>query len=191
MAVKKSLKQLITTNMSRNKRKSESLSKEITKEQFDKALITYSQNDIKLSQLNAELEEEIQAIKEDFSSDIDLVKAEQALLFATIKAYSVEKRHELMTDKMKSFDTLYAKIGFRKDPPSIKTLSGVTLDILTARLKEQKLDAYVRTVEEPNKELLLADRDKEELSKKFSALGIKVAQEEKFYVELKKLEVTA
>ncbi|WP_161499397.1 host-nuclease inhibitor Gam family protein [Flavipsychrobacter stenotrophus] len=177
--------------MSRNKRKSESLSKEITKEQFDKALITYSQNDIKLSQLNAELEEEIQAIKEDFSSDIDLVKAEQALLFATIKAYSVEKRHELMTDKMKSFDTLYAKIGFRKDPPSIKTLSGVTLDILTARLKEQKLDAYVRTVEEPNKELLLADRDKEELSKKFSALGIKVAQEEKFYVELKKLEVTA
>ena len=82
-------------------------------------------------------------------------------------------------------DNLFAKIGFRKDPPSIKTLSGVTLAVLVERLKKNNLTDYIRTVEEPNKELLLADRDKE-IAAMFPELGIKVAQDEKFFVELKK-----
>ncbi len=170
------------------RRKSEKLSNIISKEEFDTALKEYSAKSIALDKKKADLEEELQEIREDYATDIDLLTAQQKVHFATIKAYCIEHREELLVDKAKSFETLYGKIGFRKDPPSIKTASGVTVAVLLTRLKESGLVKYIRTVEEPNKELLLADRDTE-IRSLFPELGIKIAADETFYVDLKKEEV--
>ncbi len=173
-----------------SKRKTEKLSQTISKEDFDEALKQFSAKSIELDKKKADLEEELQEIREDYATDIELLAAKQKAHFATIKAYCIEHREELLVDKAKSFDTLYGKIGFRKDPPSIKTASGVTVAILLTRLKEAGLNKYIRTVEEPNKELLLADRDTD-IKAKFPELGIKVSADESFYIDLKKEEVPA
>ncbi|MFJ1366650.1 host-nuclease inhibitor Gam family protein [Capnocytophaga canimorsus] len=45
---------------------------------------------------------------------------------------------------------------------------------------------YIRTVEEPAKDKLLADRDNEEVNTLFGKVGISVVQDETFFVEPKK-----
>ena len=48
--------------------------------------------------------------------------------------------------------------------------------------------AYVRTTEEIAKDKLLADRDEEEMPELMQKVGIKVEQDETFFVEPKKEE---
>ena len=47
---------------------------------------------------------------------------------------------------------------------------------------------YVRTVDEPAKDKLLADRDTGEVSENLTRVGLSVVQDETFYVEPKKEE---
>ncbi|MFK8296741.1 host-nuclease inhibitor Gam family protein [Capnocytophaga canimorsus] len=60
-----------------------------------------------------------------------------------------------------------------------------TWGAVTNLLKEF-LPSYVRTVEEPAKDKLLADRDNEEVNTLFGKVGISVVQDETFFVEPKK-----
>jgi Bacteriophage Mu Gam like protein len=76
-------------------------------------------------------------------------------------------------------------IGFRTGTPKLKTLKKFTWGAVTEQLKSY-LPEYVRTVEEPAKDKLLADRDNEEVNTLFKKCGIEVAQDETFFVELKK-----
>ena len=190
---KLSLKQIIITKMAKTtpKRKSESVVASMTADQFNATMVQYSANEIEVAKLQAEMDEAILEIMQEYESDIELLKAKRELYFAQIKAYAVSNRDILMPDKAKSVETVYGKIGFRISPPSLKLASGVKWDMVVERLKEQGLDEYVRTVEETNKEKLLADREKEEVRDKFGDLGIKVDQPEKFYIELNKVEVPA
>ena len=50
------------------------------------------------------------------------------------------------------------------------------------------LPAYVRIEEEPAKDMLLADREKEDVAELFPKVGIFVDQDETFFVERKSEE---
>ena len=76
-------------------------------------------------------------------------------------------------------------MGFRTGTPALKTLKGFTWESVKNLLKEF-LPGYVRTKEEADKEKLLADREKEEVAALFPKVGVKVTQDEAFFVELKK-----
>ena len=90
-------------------------------------------------------------------------------------------------DKKKSLDMAHGILGFRTGTPKLKTLKGFTWPAVTNMLK-QFLPAYVRTVDEPAKDKLLADRDAPEVNKFFTkdGIGCEVVQDETFFVELKK-----
>jgi len=100
--------------------------------------------------------------------------------------YALENQAELFAKK-KSLDTVHGTIGFRTGTPKLKTLKGFTWGAVTNLLKEFLPD-YVRTIEEPAKDKLLADRDNTEVSGLFAKVGIAVTQDESFYVEPKKEE---
>jgi hypothetical protein len=51
---------------------------------------------------------------------------------------------------------------------------------------KEKLPAYIRTVEEPAKDLLLADRLKENVAPILVEIGVQAVQDELFYIETKK-----
>jgi len=55
------------------------------------------------------------------------------------------------------------------------------------RLKQQ-LPEYVRLNEEPAKDLLLADRNKESVAPFLRELGLQVVQDELFFIDMKKIQ---
>jgi hypothetical protein len=69
--------------------------------------------------------------------------------------------------------------------PRLKTLKGEKWDKVLQKLQE-KLPAYVRTVQEPAKDLLIADRHKESVAPLLIQIGLQVVQDELFYIETKK-----
>ncbi len=90
--------------------------------------------------------------------------------------------------KKKSVDGAHGTFGFRTGTPKLKLKKGFTWGAVTNLLKEF-LPSYIRTTEEPAKDKLLADREDEEVSALFPKVGISVAQDETFFIELKKEEI--
>ena len=169
--------------MATTKRKSQSMSAGITGQQYEESLAKYAANYVQQKKLSAEMEEQITQIRDEYDSDLNILDKEQDLLLAVIKGYCVQNKASMFGDK-KSLETLFGKLGFRKKTPSLKLLSGFKWEDVVENLKEI-LPGYVRTIEEANKEKILADRDTEAVSGKLATLGIKVSQYENFFIELK------
>ena len=106
--------------------------------------------------------------------------------FDIMQTYALE--HPEIFGKKKSVEGAHGTFGFRTGTPKLKTLKGFRWGAVTNLLKEF-LPAYVRITEEPAKDKLLADREDEEVAALFPKVGIAVAQDESFFIELKKEEV--
>lgn len=85
----------------------------------------------------------------------------------------------------KSMETSHGTIGFHIRTPKPDKLKGFTWNAVTNMLKEF-LPLYVRTIDEPAKDKLLADRDKEDVANLFTKVGVCVKQDKTFFIELKK-----
>ena len=85
--------------------------------------------------------------------------------------------------QQKSYSLQY--LGFRTGQPKLKTKKGFTWAAVLELLKKFGKD-YIRTVEEPAKDKLLANREDEECQQLMEDCGILVAQDKTFYVEPKK-----
>ena len=107
-----------------------------------------------------------------------------ALYREVMQVFATENREELFS-KRKSMETTHGTLGFRTGQPKLKTKKGFTWAAVLELLKKFGKD-YVRTVEEPAKDKLLANRDNEECQQLMEDCGILVAQDETFYVEPKK-----
>lgn len=124
----------------------------------------------RIAEIGAALEQEIAG---------DVTAASE--VFDNIQSWAVLHKDEAFKDT-KSMDVAGARIGFRTTPPSIKQVRGVKAEHSLAKLKVLKGDQYVRTIEEIDKESLLADQ-KELGPAFFASCGIYVHQDEKFYVD--------
>jgi len=156
----------------------------LTAEQMEDAFASYAVADAKLQKLTATMDEQITKIREKYSSEIEELQETKDKAFEMVQAYATENKADLFLKK-KSLDSVHGTLGFRLGTPKIKTLKGFTWPAVTILLKEY-LPAYVRTVDEPSKDKLIADRDDEEVSKLFPKVGIAIAQDETFFIELKK-----
>lgn len=101
-----------------------------------------------------------------------------------MQVFATENREELFT-KRRSIETTHGTIGFRIGMPKLKPKKTFTWAAVLNLLKEFGKD-YIRTVEEPARDKLLADRDTEECQQVMEKCGIYVAQDETFYVEPKR-----
>ena len=87
--------------------------------------------------------------------------------------------------KLRSIDMVHGVVGWRTNTPSLKTLSGWTWDRVLERLKGlPSMFGYVRAKEEVNKQALLNDRD-EIGADELRAIGLRVIQEDEFFVDPK------
>jgi len=173
--------------MAKSKRVSVSATAGITQLQYEEALAKYAAKDAEKCKLEAEMDEALTEIRSEYDADLNLIVKEKELLLATIQGYCVRNKESLFVGK-KSIDTLHGKVGFRTNPPSVTLVKGFKWEQVVENLKEQKLTGYVRTIEEADKDKLLADRQKEGVCNLFPVIGVKVSQEEKFFIELKKEE---
>jgi phage host-nuclease inhibitor protein Gam len=161
----------------------------VTQEQMEQAFAEFATADARSQQITSKMDVEITRIREKYQDDLLKLSEVKERNFDIMQTFAVENRADLFS-KRKSIETVHGVLGFRTGTPKLKTLKGFTWPSVTNLLKEF-LPAYVRTVEEPAKDRLLADRDNEDVADLFAKVGIKVDQDETFFVEPKKEEVTA
>jgi len=156
----------------------------ITSEQMEQAFADYAKADARQQKITAEMDIQMAKIREKWQDELQKLTETKDNAFDVLQAYAMENRDELFS-KRKSLETTHGTLGFRTGTPKLKTLKGFTWASVLNLLKEF-LPGYVRTIEEPAKDKLLADRDDEETYALFPKVGIAVVQDETFFVEPKK-----
>lgn len=149
-----------------------------TREELENRVGDYARLSIRRAKLGAVMAAKIDEIRANYDAifaDIDDALGEA---FADLEAWAALHPDEFAGRK--SLELLHGIIGLRTNPPSLKTLKGVRWqDVMTLLARHP---AYIRTILEPDKEAILADRDG--LGEAgLAALGLRVDQAEKFYVQ--------
>ena len=158
----------------------------VTQEEMEQAFAEYAKADARQQKIQAEMDVAMTKIREKWQDELAKLQEAKDNAFDVMQAYAVENKAELFTKK-KSLDTIHGTLGFRTGTPKLKTLKGFTWASVTNLLAEF-LPSYVRTVTEPAKDKLLADRDDEEVQAMLPKVGVSVVQDETFFVEPKKEE---
>ena len=159
----------------------------ITSEQMEAAFAEYAAADAKLAKINAGMDEQFTRIREKYADDVSRLTETKDKNFEIVQAFAQENREELFAKK-KSMDGAHGTFGFRTGTPKLKTLRGFTW-ASALNLIKAFLPTYVRTIDEPAKDKLLADRELPEVFGNMKKCGIEVVQDETFFIELKKEEV--
>lgn len=155
----------------------------ITKEQAEDAFAEFAEADAKQQQITAKMDVQITQIREKFADDLTKLADKKTEAFDVLQTYATNSREDF--GKRKSLELTHGVIGFRTGTPKLKTLKGYTWASCLTLIKTF-LPAYVRTVEEPAKDRLLADREVIDVAALFPKVGIMVDQDETFFVEPKK-----
>jgi len=171
--------------MTNNKRAKKPLMAIKTIEQADALLAEYATADAKIEQIKAKMDEEITVIRSKYADDLSELNICRDESFNAIQMFA-ETNPELF-EKKKSFGMVHGVIGFRMGNWAVKMLPKWKVADVVEQLKKV-LPAYVRIKEEPNKEMLINDRDNKGVNAYFhkDGVGITIIQEETFYIELKK-----
>jgi phage host-nuclease inhibitor protein Gam len=172
--------------MANTKRKKvELLDNSITKDQAETAFANYASADAQHEKINAIMDIAITAIREKWSSKVAELQATKENEFAVIQHYAVNNRDDF--GNKKSMDFTHGTIGFRTGTPSLKAAKGFTWKSITQLLKKMYPD-FVRSVDEPAKDKILADRNTPGTRAMMVDCGIIVDQAETFFIEPKKEE---
>ena len=158
----------------------------VKQEEMELAFADYARADARIQKINATMDIEMTRIREKYQDELAKLTETKDNAFDIMQTYAMENRDELFS-RRKSMETTHGILGFRTGTPKLKTLKGFTWASVLNLLKEF-LPGYVRTIEEPAKDRLLADRDLEDVIEAMPKVGITVVQDETFYVEPKKEE---
>lgn len=158
----------------------------VKQDEMELAFADYARADARQQKINATMDIEMTRIREKYQDELAKLQEVKDKSFDVIQAFAVENKGELF-GKRKSMETTHGTLGFRIGTPKLKTLKGFTWASVLSMLKEFLPD-YVRTVDEPAKDKLLADREDEKVMAMMPKVGICVVQEETFFVEPKKEE---
>lgn len=157
----------------------------ITRDQFEESLSGYAVADAKEKSIMSKMDEAITQIREKYADDISALKEQKEKHYEI--AYTFCNENGDLFTKKKSMETVHGTVGFRTGTPKLKTMKGFTWSSVLLLLKKT-LPNYIRIKEEPNKEALLADREKPEIKAVMADVGVEVDQDETFFIELKKEE---
>lgn len=149
----------------------------------------YAEMDAKQVEKQAQLDQEIIVLREQSAADLnELIEGKKELLIG-IQLFAETNRDKHFSDK-KSVDMQHGIIGFRTGTPKLSGVprKGEKLDKTLAYFNSYAPD-YVRTKVELNKELIIADREKDELKTHLRTQSLKITQAETFFIELKKEEI--
>lgn len=150
----------------------------------EKTLEEISTCDASLKMINNRMDQQMLEIRRNNMDQITSLQQQKEEASNRLQAFAIENQGVLFSVK-RSFATKFGSFGFRTGKPKFKLLNDASWDHVTESLKNF-LPHYVRTVEEPMKEKLMADRNLPEISNYLPALNLAVVQDETFFIDLKK-----
>lgn len=159
-------------------RQTKKLIAEVNREAAEEAFARYNNCVSRLEVQQGKMNSELTAVKEKYESNISKLQDEKDEAFEMLQAFA-ESNPDLFQDK-KSIDFTHGTIGFRTGTPKLVTRKGFTWPAVL-QLVKGKIGKYIRSKEELDKELLLADR-KTLGEATLKELGMEVKQDETFYV---------
>ena len=160
----------------------------VSREAAEAAFALYADADARQQRITSKMDVEITRIREKYQDDLAKLQETKDKSFEAMQVFATENKDELLAKK-KSLDMVHGVLGFRTGTPKLKTRKGFTWGAVTNLLKEF-LPGYVRVSEEPAKDRLLSDREIPEVAGLFPKVGIFVDQDEAFFVEPKKEELS-
>ena len=137
-----------------------------------------------LNSMKAALDGEVTVIRQKYEGTIDALATQLEHKSGLLQQWAEASPEEFAARK--SIDFLHGRIGFRTGTPKLKTISGWTFDRVLSVISK----VWVRKSEELNKEGLLAAHASGKLADaELRTNGLRVTQEESFFVEPKLEEV--
>lgn len=155
----------------------------ITREQAETAFAEFAEADAKQQSITAKMDVQITKIREAKADELTALTEKKNAAFEVMQVWAESNRDEF--GKKKSIELTHGTIGFRIGMPKLNQIKGFNAESI-AKLVKALLPTYIRTKAEVNKELLLADREKPVVKNKLAEVGLKVVQDETFFVEPKK-----
>lgn len=157
-----------------------------TREEMEQLVGDIAALKIEERRLKAEMDAKLKALKDDYLKQLAGITDSLAPKMGRALAWAEANPEDF--DKRRSIEMLHGVIGWRMNTPSLKTLSGWTWErVLEVMGKLPGMFAYIRTKQEVNRQALVADRDQVGTDG-FRAIGLRVIQEEEFFVDPKLTE---
>lgn len=162
---------------------------ELSEEQLEQSVKRYTEVVNESLKLEAEMNQRIDEVKASYEARINELANESKSLTKVIHAWA--EKFKTRFEKKRSIEFLYGKIGFRMGSPKLSKDKGLTWDAAARIMKVMKGgNAFIRTKEELDKELLLAKREEPEVIMLMADVGLFVSQDETFFIEPKQEEVS-
>jgi phage host-nuclease inhibitor protein Gam len=154
-----------------------------TKEELVETVAEIARLTVDANLLRATMDERIVQIRDEFLPRIEAAQAEIKAEVKAAKVWAAANKQEF--GETKSMDLGLAVVGFRTGMPKVSFLKGWTVEkCIEAILARFPRRGYVRTVEELDKQALIADRDKLTACDRDN-IGVEIEQDEAFFVEVK------
>ncbi|MGA2540574.1 MAG: host-nuclease inhibitor Gam family protein [Verrucomicrobiota bacterium] len=136
--------------------------------------------------LTAAMDGQIQSIREQYEAQLAAQNEALGQKMEHARVWSEANPHEF--GAARSIETVHGTVGWRTGQPALKTLPGWTFDRVLQTLKTAGALDYIRVKEEVHKQNLLSDRESIG-PERLREIGLRVVQEETFFVEPKLTEV--
>lgn len=154
-------------------------------EEIPKQLQELAKNEATLAKKEAQMNEQINRIKEKYAAETKERQYIVDTLRSEIEAFCIKNKSEF--DKQRSREFQFGVIGFRISPPKVVLLNRkYNMKTVIELVKRVFSNGYLRIKEELDKETILADYSQQKLDdSKLAAIGLKIDQDETFFVEPK------
>ena len=156
----------------------------ISPARFEEAMAQYAEAERREAEINSQIEGEVNELLDKYRDELACIAQGRQIAFDTVHAYCLDNKESLF-GRRRSIATLHGIAGFRLGTPRLKLEKNSSWINVLATLRE-KLPGYVRTTEEPARDLLLTHRHREEVAPVLVEMGVHIVQDELFYIEAKK-----
>ena len=158
----------------------------VDNDQAQEASARYAEISARLGLIEAQMNERINSIKDEFADEIIHLTREKEKQFEVLEVYAKEQKDNW--GRRKSIDLLHSVIGFRTGTPRVTKDKMFTWDNILDMVKE-KFPSLVRVKCELDKEAIIALRENKEFIDLQKTCYVDVVQNESFFVETKMLEL--
>lgn len=160
-------------------------------EECDQALKELALATFDLEKNEAEMNERIQAVKEEYENKTAASRGKKEDLEQQIEAFSLINKPEF--NKLRTKELIYGWIGFRTNPPKVAQLNRkYSVQTSVELLKKIFKKKYLREKTEMDKEKILADYAIKKLTdEKLASVGLKVDQDDAFYYDINRDKISS
>ncbi len=153
---------------------------------FEKKVDEAAELDVELRQLNAEMDEKLQAVRSQYTDRIQAKSNYRQSLLGACASYAAMHREEVLKPGLRSGETALARFGFKLGNPTLVLLSSKhkwKTVIAAIRAKgEEWVEKYLTQPDpKPNKDAMKANLTDAQLAE----LGTRIEQTDAFFIEAK------